>query len=82
MSARLTSALQEAEREMVGAQGAGWARGHRSAEHWAVQEAIRTAALEAGIWSHDIGLVLGRSVGHSTDPPARVGALASADADP
>lgn len=78
VAARLASALDEVEQ----AHGAGNLRGHRSQAQWAMQAAIREAAQDLGIWSSGVGLVLGQSVGYSSDPAARVGALASAGIDP
>jgi hypothetical protein len=81
LTARLASALQDVE-QARGSHAAGDFRGHRGQTQWAMQAAIREAAQSLGVWSSNVGLVLGQSVGYSTDPAAQVGALASAGVDP
>jgi hypothetical protein len=81
VAARLASALHEVE-QARGLSGTGGLRGHRGQAQWAMQAAIREAAQDLGIWSSDLGLVLGQSVGYSSDPAARVGALASTGISP
>jgi hypothetical protein len=78
MTARLASALQEVEQT----RGGRGLVGHRGPEQWAMQSAIREEARRLGVWTSGAGLVLGKSIGYSTDPAAQVSALGSAGADP
>lgn len=77
LSMRLDSALQGVEQ----ARGRDL-RGPRSHAQHAMQFTIRAAVQDQGIWPGEIGLVLGQSIGYSTDAAARVGALATAGVDP
>ncbi|MBL6081803.1 hypothetical protein JMJ56_27855 [Belnapia sp. T18] len=78
VTARLASALDDVD-QTHGGRGL---RGHRGQTQWAMQSAIMEGVQSQSVWSSDIGLVLGQSVGYSTDPAARVGALTSTGIDP